>query len=101
MTTPLDLAAHPIAPLLRRIVACYDRAEPALPSPHWLNSIDGWVATMREEQREGGALALVDFERIARWALAGATACEREETARKASARADREADPCPGSRGF
>lgn len=85
MSTDLDLNAHPIAPLLRRIVACYDRSALSLPSTHWLDSVDGWVATMREEQREGGALAALDFERIARWALAGATACEREAAERKAS----------------
>ena len=84
MTTDLDLNAHPIAPLLRRIVACYDRSALALPSTHWLDSIDGWVATMREEQREGGALAALDFERIARWTLAGAMASEREAVERKA-----------------
>lgn len=82
--TDLDLNAHPIAPLLRRIVACYDRAASnPLPSTHWLNSIDGWVATMREEQREGGTLAALDFERIARWTLAGAMASEREAAERK------------------
>ncbi len=84
MTTDLDLNAHPIAPLLRRIVACYDRAASnLLPSTHWLDSIDGWVTTMREEQREGGTLAAIDFERIARWALRGATAREREEATRR------------------
>ncbi len=75
--TPVDINAHPIAPLLRRIVASYDRARADLPPEHWLDSIDGWVTTMREEQREGGTLAALDFERIARWALAGAVASER------------------------
>ena len=86
MTTDLDLNAHPIAPLLRGIVACYDRMNGSLPPAHWFESVEKWMTNMRAEQNETPAptFAGVDFERIARWALAGATACEGKEAERKA-----------------